>query len=126
EVRLVSFRTNDMKIQIPEQLKSDVPQTTMGKLLLVTPVVMTVIATLLAGLASSEMTRAQYDRSYAAQIQSKAGVQWNYFQAKRLRSALQRNSLDVLQATAEIRPLNAAVLEKMDGKPDGATLDALV
>ena len=33
--------------------------------------------TLLAGLASSEMTRAQYDRSFAAELQSKAGDQWN-------------------------------------------------
>ena len=97
-----------MKIQIPEPLKSDVPQTAMGKLLLVTPVVMTVIATLLAGLASSEMTRAQYDRAYAAQIQSKAGDQWNYFQAKKLRSAMQRTSLELLQASAEVRPFAAS------------------
>jgi hypothetical protein len=115
-----------MKTQIPEQLKAAVPQTTMGKMLLVTPVVMTVIATLLAGLASSEMTRAQYDRAYAAQLQSKAGDQWNYFQAKRLRSALQRNSIDVLQATAEIHPLDAAVLEKAGGPVDAATREALL
>ena len=103
-----------MKIQIPEPLKSDVPQTAMGKLLLVTPVVMTVIATLLAGLASSEMTRAQYDRAYAAQIQSKAGDQWNYFQAKKLRSAMQRNSLELLQASAEVRPFAASALPNTD------------
>ena len=89
-----------MKTQIPEQLKADVPLTTMGKLLLVTPVVMTVIATLLAGLASSEMTRAQYDRAYAAQLQSKAGDQWNYFQAKNIRS-------HVYDADAEIASLFA-------------------
>lgn len=115
-----------MKTQIPEQLKADVPQTTMGKLLLVTPVVMTVIATLLAGLASSEMTRAQYDRAYAAQLQSKAGDQWNYFQAKKLRGAIQRNSIDLLQAAAEIHPLTAAGLEKTSGPVDAATLDALL
>ena len=103
-----------MKTQIPEQLKADVPLTTMGKLLLVTPVVMTVIATLLAGLASSEMTRAQYDRAYAAQIQSKAGDQWNYFQAKKLRSAMQRNSLELLQASAEVRPFAASALPNTD------------
>ena len=103
-----------MKIQIPEPLKSDVPQTAMGKLLLVTPVVMTVIATLLAGLASSEMTRAQYDRAYAAQIQSKAGDQWSYFQAKKLRSAMQRNSLELLQASAEVRPFAASALPNTD------------
>ena len=79
-----------MKVQIPDQLKAEVPQTTWGKVLMSTPVVMTVVATMLAGLASSEMTRAQYDRALAAQQQSKAGDQWSFFQAKRLRGALQR------------------------------------
>lgn len=115
-----------MKTQIPEQLKADVPHTTMGKLLLITPVVMTVIATLLAGLASSEMTRAQYNRAYAAQLQSKAGDQWNYFQAKRLRSALQRNAIDLLQATTEVKALEAATLEKTGVPVDAATRDALL
>ena len=48
-----------LKAQIPEELKAEVAQTPWGKVLSVTPVVMTVIATMLAGLASSEMTRAQ-------------------------------------------------------------------
>jgi len=68
---------------------------------------MTIVATMLAGLASSEMTRAQYDRSLAAQQQSKAGDQWSYFQAKRLRAGLQRSTLDILQSTAPVRPFNA-------------------
>jgi hypothetical protein len=63
------------KIGIPEEFKHDLPQTMWGKILGVTPIVMTVIATMLAGLASSEMTKAQYDRSLAAQLQSKAGDQ---------------------------------------------------
>ena len=73
---------------------------------------MTVIATALAGLASSEMTRAQYSRSLAAQQQSKAGDQWGFFQAKRLRGAIQRNSIDILQNTTDVHPLDAAVLDK--------------
>lgn len=92
-------------IKIPEQLKADAPQTGWGKILLATPVVMTVIATMLAGLASSEMTRAQYDRALGAQRQSKAGDQWSFFQAKKLRSAVQRNALDLLQSTADLRTL---------------------
>ena len=87
-----------MKTEIPEQLKSDVPQTTWGRILTATPVVMAVVATMLAGLASSEMTKAQYDRSLAAQQQSKAGDQWSYFQAKRLRGSQQRSTLDLLQS----------------------------
>ena len=101
-----------MKVEIPDALKADIPPTTWGKMLTATPVVMAVVATMLAGLASSEMTRAQYARSLAAQQQSKAGDQWGFFQAKRLRGALQRNSLDLLQATTEVHPLTAAALRK--------------
>ncbi len=110
----VTFCTefNVMKTEIPDALKADVPPTKWGKLLLATPVVMTVIATLLAGLASSEMTRAQYDRAFAAQLQSKAGDQWSYFQAKRLRGVMQRNTLDLLRSTTMVRPLDEAALKQ--------------
>jgi hypothetical protein len=101
-----------MKVQIPDQLKADVPPTRFGKMLSATPVVMAVVATLLAGLASSEMTRAQYDRALAAQQQSKAGDQWSFFQAKRLRGALQQNALDLLQSTVELHPLSAGALKE--------------
>ncbi len=100
-----------MKVEIPDELKADVPQNNYGKMLAATPVVMAVIATLLAGLASSEMTRAQYDRALAAQQQSKVGDQWSFFRAKRLRGALQRNALDLLQSTVELHPVTAAGLK---------------
>ena len=110
-----------MKVEIPGQLKAEIPPTTWGKMLAATPVVMAVVATMLAGLASSEMTRAQYDRALAAQQQSKAGDQWSFFQAKRMRGVLQRNSLDLLQSTVELHPLTAAALkaaaEQMSGPP---------
>ena len=61
------------EIKIPDALKADVPQTLWGKILSATPVVMTVVATMLAGLASSEMTNAQYSRALGAQQQSKTG-----------------------------------------------------
>ena len=109
------------KTEIPEELKKDLPPSKWGKVLAATPIVMTVIATMLAGLASSEMTKAQYDRSLASQLQSKAGDQWSYYQAKKLRSASARNTLDLLAATAEIQPLDPAVLTKADA----ATLAAL-
>src|SRR5271154_6180284 len=102
------------KIQIPESLKADLPPTKWGKILAATPVVMAVIATMLAGLASSEMTKAQYDRSFAAQLQSKAGDQWSYYQAKKLRSAAARNSLDMLLAMGDINPLGASALKNAD------------
>jgi uncharacterized membrane protein len=99
------------KIQIPEALKADLPPTLFGRILSATPVVMTVIATMLAGLASSEMTKAQYDRSLAAQQQSKAGDQWNFFQAKKLRSAYQHGNLDNLQLTHALRQVDPAELK---------------
>ena len=111
-----------MKVEIPEQLKADVPPTNWGKMLAATPVVMAVVATLLAGLASSEMTSAQYDRALGAQQQSKAGDQWSFFQAKRLRGAFQRSSLDLLQSIVETRPLDAAALrhsaEQLPAQPE--------
>src|SRR5258706_9168977 len=102
------------KIEIPESLKADLPHNKWGKILGATPVVMAVISTMLAGLASSEMTRAQYDRSFAAQLQSKAGDQWSYYQAKKLRSAVAHNSLDLLSATSDVQPLDAAALPDAD------------
>ena len=102
------------KIEIPETLKKDLPPNQFGKILGATPIIMTVIATMLAGLASSEMTRAQYDRSFAAQLQSKAGDQWGYYQAKKLRSAAAHNSLDMLLAMGDINPLGASALKSTD------------
>ena len=106
------------KLELPDTLKTDVPQTIWGRILAATPVVMTVLATALAGMASSEMTRAQYSRSLAAQLQSKAGDQWGFFQAKRLRSAFQRNTLDMLQNITDVHPLNAAILNQVGVAPD--------
>jgi hypothetical protein len=99
-----------MALKIPDELKSNVPQSPWGKVLAATPVIMTVIATLLAGLASSEMTRAQYDRSLAAQEQNKASDEWNYFQGKRLRGAFQVNTLDLLQQITSVPSLDAKSL----------------
>jgi len=101
------------KIHIPDELKADLPPSRFGKILGATPVVMAVVATMLAGLASSEMTKAQYDRSLGAQQQSKAGDQWSFFQAKRLRGAIQRNTADLLQTTTEVHAFEPSAVEKL-------------
>lgn len=96
--------------KIPEELTAGLPETKFGKILGVTPVVMTVIATLLAGLSNSEMTKAQYSRALAAQQQSKAGDQWALFQAKRLRGAIQSGTLDVVRITGDGRKIDEAAM----------------
>jgi hypothetical protein len=102
-----------MKTEVPPEIKETLPPSLWGKVLGMTPVVMAVVATLLAGLSSSEMTKAQYDRSLAAQQQSKAGDQWGFFQAKRLRGAIQSGSLDVLQLTTPPHAIDAQGLRAL-------------
>src|SRR5688500_13517121 len=103
-------RSHRVKAKIPDDLRADLPQSKWGKILSATPVVLAVVSTLLAGLASSEMTKAQYDRSLAAQLQSKAGDQWSFFQAKRLRGALQNNTLDIILSSTGRRKIERDVL----------------
>jgi hypothetical protein len=76
---------------------STVPKALWERILTTTPVIMTILSTLLAGLSSSEMTQAQYHRSLAAQYQSKAGDQWGFFQAKRIRGSGLENTAEMLQ-----------------------------
>src|SRR6266852_6231583 len=73
-----------------------------------TPIVLTVLATALAGLSSSEMTQAQYHRSLAAQNQSKASDQWGFFQAKRSRATSERATADVLLGLADVNMIGAS------------------
>jgi hypothetical protein len=66
---------------------------------------MAIVATLLAGLSSSEMTKAQYYRSVAGQNQSKVGDQWGFFQAKRIRGTAMEMGIDLLPAYARPGPV---------------------
>src|SRR5436305_12335117 len=85
----------------PEQ---PVKKSTWETIITMTPVIMTVIATVLAGLSSSEMTKAQYHRSVAGQNQSKVGDQWGFFQAKRIRGSQMEVSSDLLPVAARPGP----------------------
>jgi hypothetical protein len=86
------------------------------KVLTTTPVVLTVLATLLAGQSSSEMTRAQYHRSLASQNQSKAGDQWSFFQAMRTRKIILEKTGDLLDAMTVPDRVEAEPLQTFAGR----------
>ena len=101
--------------KVPLPAGADVPPGLWGRVLSFTPVVMTVVATLLAGLSNSELTRSLGDRTLAAQMQSKAGDQWSFFQAKKLRALETRSTADILRGTADaetFKPAEAAATIK--------------
>src|SRR6476619_11317 len=89
------------KKSLPATPDDDKPRSKFDTLLTSTPVMLTVLSTLLAGLSSSEMTKAQSHRALAAQNKSKAGDQWNFFQAKRIRGTNMDTTADVIAALAE-------------------------
>ena len=97
----------------PTAEKADAPvkRGTWESVILMTPVVMTIFATLLAGMSSSEMTKAQYHRSLSGQNQSKVGDQWGFFQAKRIRGTAMEMGIDLLPITARPGPLQPEMLK---------------
>lgn len=78
-----------------------------------TPVVMTVVATILAGMSSGEMTRAQYHRALASQYQAKAADQWAFFQSKRERGTTRETMADALRALTLAGRIESADLEAL-------------
>lgn len=82
------------------------PKGAWGAILTTTPIVLTVLATVFAGLSSSEMTRSMYFRSLAAQQQSKAGDQWAFFQAKRIRGTSLEMTVELIRSLAHAGPFD--------------------
>jgi hypothetical protein len=74
------------------------------------PIVLTVMATILAGMSSSEMTQSMYYRSLAAQNQARAGSQWGLFQAKRIRGTMMEGSGELIRALADPPALDVVKL----------------
>jgi len=89
----------------------ETPKGRWGKILATTPIVMTVLATVFAGLSSSEMTQAMFHRSLASQQQSKAGDQWAFFQAKRIRGTTLEANIELLQTLAHASSINPKLLQ---------------
>jgi hypothetical protein len=86
------------------------PKPIWDTVLTTTPVVLTVLGTVLAGLSTSEMTLAQYYRTLAAQSQSKVGDQWGFYQAKRIRGTTMDAVLDLLPVQARPGKVRYAAL----------------
>jgi len=103
-----SITTTPSPTPAPPPAKKNLWETTITS----TPVIMTVIATLFAGMSASEMTWAQYHRATAAQNQSKVGDQYNYFQAKRIRGTSMDMTSTLLRALAEPGQFDAATMEQ--------------
>jgi hypothetical protein len=82
------------------------------KLFTATPVILSVLATVLAGLSSRELTLAHYYRSLATQDQSKAGDQWNSFAARRIRGTTLEMTRDLLETMSQPDHVEAARLEQ--------------
>ncbi len=101
-----------VKEAVKAETEGEPPKSFLDKIINTTPVVMTVVATILAGLSSSEMSTAQYHRSMASQNQSKAGDQWGLYQAKRIRQANAENALDVLANAGTGTELSPASLQQ--------------
>jgi hypothetical protein len=91
----------------------DAPKSTTAKALAAVPVALTVLATILAGLSSSEMTRSMYYRSLAAQHQSKAGSQWAFFQAKRIRGTTLDATGDLVRTLVDTPPFEPGKLRAL-------------
>jgi hypothetical protein len=91
---------------------------------------LTVMATILAGLSSSEMTQSMYFRSLAAQNQAKAGSQWAFFQAKRIRGTTMETGGDLIRAVADPPPLDPvrlrASLERVEAAARRGQSQAIV
>ncbi|HEY1379701.1 MAG TPA: DUF4337 family protein [Gemmataceae bacterium] len=99
---------------------AEAPKSARERALAAVPIVLTVLATILAGLSSSEMTQSMYFRSLAAQQQAKAGSQWAFFQAKRVRGTTMESSGDLVRALADPPPLDAGQLRAAADRVEAA------
>jgi hypothetical protein len=101
----------------------DVPKSATAKALAAVPVALTVLATILAGLSSSEMTRSMYYRSLAAQQQSKAGSQWAFFQAKRIRGTTLDATGDLVRTLVDTPPFEPETLHSLAARVEAGLRD---
>jgi hypothetical protein len=95
------------------------------------PVALTVLATIFAGMSSTEMTRSMFYRSLAAQHQAKAGDQWGLFQAKKIRGTTFETANDMAMLFY-VKPFDESIavglreaLKQSESDPAAAKIPAL-
>ncbi len=79
------------------------PASLWGHIVQMTPIVLTVLATALAGMSNSEMTQSMYRRTLAGQFEAKASGQWAYFQAKRIRGTNLEGTVALLRSVEHVQ-----------------------
>src|SRR5437899_12657271 len=110
------MRLSQIKADEPTEPGAPAKKTLWSIVLSSTPVILTVVATILAGLSSSEMTQAHIHRALAGQNQSKASDQWTFFQFKRTRGEERKLALDRLPALSKIDKLEPTTLRAFAGQ----------
>jgi hypothetical protein len=86
----------------PTAAPADEPKGLLDKLGAALPVALTAIATAFAGMSTTELSRAMYWKSQAAQDQAKAADQWSLAGFKRDRSLICQAAADQLRAISRI------------------------
>lgn len=97
---------------------SSEPQSFSQKIGAALPIALTAIATAFAGMSTSEMTRAMYWRSAAAQDQSKANDQWTLAGFKRDRSLIVQTTSAQFQSMAGFRAVASPGEHKPTATPE--------
>lgn len=88
-----------------EVAKGEEPQGVLAKLGAALPVALAAVATTFAGMSSSEMSRAMYWRSAAAQDQAKATSQWTLAGFKRDRALIAQGAAAAIRAAGNKPPV---------------------
>lgn len=114
-----------MSMDAPEAVKVEVPKSLLDKLGAALPVGLTALATAFAGMSTSELQRAMFWKSQAAQDQSQATNQWSYAGFKRDRALIMQTSAAQLRAASGYAPANLspAMLPPIKVKPDDANAE---
>jgi hypothetical protein len=96
----------DVKSGDPKTADAKRPTTVWGHIVQTTPIVLTVLATALAGMSNGEMTQSMYRRTLAGQFEAKASGQWAYFQAKRIRGTNLEGTVALLRSVEHLQPFD--------------------